>query len=48
MNEYSTEALDSCDTGLIADETSAAETVGDHLCERAYDLYKFEKDPKFW
>ena len=50
MNEYSTEPLDSCDTGLVADEESDAETVGDHLCQRAFDLYRFGEanTPKFW
>merc|ERR1712117_688878 len=38
LNEYSEEPLDSCDTGLIEEDGSDAQTVGDHLCKRAYDL----------
>ena len=48
MNEYSTEPLDSCDTGLIAEEGSEAETVGDHLCQRAFDLYKVGQNIDSW
>merc|ERR1712012_1167916 len=33
---------------LIAHKDSKAETVGDVLCERAYDAYNFPSEPKFW
>jgi hypothetical protein len=48
LSDYSSSSLDSCDTGLIANKNSKAETVGDVLCERAYDAYNFPSAPKFW
>ena len=45
LNEYSEEPLDSCDTGLIEEDGSDAQTVGDHLCKRAYDLAVVDKAP---
>ena len=48
LNEYSEEPLDSCDTGLIEEDGSDAQTVGDHLCKRAYDLAVVDKTKDFW
>ena len=48
LSDYAKSNLESCDTGLISSKDSAAETVGDVLCERAYGLYNFASPPKFW
>jgi len=48
LSDYASSSLDSCDTGLIANQDSKAETVGDVLCERAYAAYGFRSEPKFW
>ena len=48
LSDYASSSLSSCDLGLIANKDSKAETVGDVLCERAYDAYNFPSEPKFW
>jgi hypothetical protein len=48
LSDYASSSLDSCDTGLLANQDSKAETVGDVLCERAYAAYGFRSEPKFW
>jgi len=48
LSDYASSSLSSCDLGLIANKDSKAETVGDVLCERAYDAYNFTSEPKFW
>ena len=40
LNDYAEEDLDSCDTGLITSDGDHVDegTVGDALCERAFNL----------
>jgi hypothetical protein len=47
LNDFAKEELDSCDTKLV-ETVGDAQTIGDGLCTKAYDLYDFQTPPKFW
>jgi hypothetical protein len=47
LNDFAKEELDSCDTKLV-ETVGDAQTIGDGLCTKAYDLYNFQTPPKFW
>jgi len=50
LNDYAEEDLDSCDKGLITSDGESVDegTVGDSLCERAFNLTNVAKRENAW